>query len=137
MIIRGEANNACIELSEPEGLSKPDGSESYRVTLGENEFEVSGRVYSFDPHDKGLPKFFAELAEQWKGWDGLKTWSSLEGEFNLECKHDRIGHVTTTATLHSNPYGHGWTGQIRFDLAAGQLKDIAAGLERFFEPHSG
>lgn len=132
MIIRGEANNASIELSEPDGLAKPGGSESYRVTLRENEFEVSGRVYAFDPLDKGLSKFFAELAEQWTGWDGSKTWTSLEGEFKLECLHDRVGHVTTTATLRSNAYGHGWTGQIRFDIAAGQLEDIAAGVKRFF-----
>ncbi len=129
MIIRGEANNASIELSEAEGLAKPGGSESYRVTLRENEFEVSARVYAFDPLDNGLSKFFAELAQEWKGWDGSKTWTSLEGEFELKCEHDRIGHVITTATLHSSPYGHGWTGQIRFDIAAGQLEDLAAGVK--------
>lgn len=48
MIIRGEANGASIELSEPEGLAKPGGSESYRVTLRENEFEVSSRIYAIE-----------------------------------------------------------------------------------------
>ena len=135
MLIRGEGNNASVELSEAQGLAKPSGSESYRVTLRENEFEVSYRVYAFDPHDNGLSKFFSELAQEWKGWDGPKIWKSLEGEFELQCQHDRVGHVTTTATLHSNAYGNGWTGQIRFDIAAGQLEDAAAGVKRFFERH--
>lgn len=132
MIIRGDANNAGIELSEAEGLLRPAGSEYYLVTLRENQFEVTGRVYAFDPHVRGLASFFAELAEQWKGWDGLKTWTSLEGEFELECSHDRVGHVTTKATIRSNPYGNGWTGEISFDIAAGSLKEIAAGVDRFF-----
>lgn len=133
MIIRGEANDASIELSGPEGFEKPDGSESYRVTLRENEFQVSTRVYAFEPRDTSLSKFFTELAQHWRGWDGSKKWSSLEGEFEIECRHNRVGQVTTTATLHSNAYGHGWTGQIRFDIAAGQLEDIAVGVRRFFE----
>ena len=132
MIIRGDANNASIELSEADGVLSPGGSEFYLVTLRENQFEVTGRVYAFDPYDRGLVKFFADLAEKWKGWDGLKTWTSLEGEFELECSHDRVGHVTTKATIHSNPYGNGWTGEIRFDIEAGSLKDIATGVARFF-----
>lgn len=44
MLIRGEANNSSVELSEAQWLSKPIGSESYRVTLRENEFEKSHRV---------------------------------------------------------------------------------------------
>ncbi|HKP68281.1 MAG TPA: DUF6228 family protein [Pyrinomonadaceae bacterium] len=132
MQIVGQANNASIELSEPDGLKNSAGSEYYRVTLRENEFEASVRVYAFDPTDNGLPKFFGELAASWNGWDGKRTWSSLEGEFELSCEHDRVGHVATTATIHSNRHGHGWIGQIRFDMAAGELQGIASGVARFF-----
>ena len=66
MIIRGEANGASIELSEQEGLTNTDGSDFYRVTLRENDFESTICVYAFDPTDNGLPKFFASLAEKWK-----------------------------------------------------------------------
>ena len=132
MLICGEANNACIELSEADGLRRAGGSEYYRVTLRENKFEASARVYAFDPTDNGLPRFFDYLAADWRGWDGTRTWSSLEGEFELSCEHDRVGHVTTTAILHSNPLGHGWSGQIRFNIPAGELEAIATGVTRFF-----
>src|SRR4030095_2920760 len=132
MFSRGDANNASIELSEPEGLRKPDGSEYYRITFRENEFEASIRVYAFDPIDNDLPNFFRRLAADWKGWDGTRTWSSLEGEFELSCEHDRVGHVTTMATIRSNHGGHGWTGQIRFDLPAGELETVAAEVVAFF-----
>ena len=132
MLIIGGANNTGIELSEQEGLATRDGSEFYRVTLRENEFEAGVKVYAFDPKDDGLPKFFAALARDWKGWDRPRTWRSLEGEFEMICEHDGIGHVMTTATIHSNPCGYGWTGQIRVEIAPGELEGIAAGVNRFF-----
>ena len=132
MLVRGEANGSSIELSEEEGLTKPGGSEFYRVTLRGNEFEASTRVYAFDPMDKGLPKFFDGLARDWKGWEGTRHWSSLEGEFELEFRHDGIGHAETVATIHSNRHGHGWSGEIRFDIAAGELERIAKDINRFF-----
>ena len=132
MLIRGDANGASIELSEQNGLRKTDGSEYYRVTLRENQFEVSSLVYAFDPKDDGLAKFFTGLANDWKGWDGSREWSSLEGEFQLECEHDRVGHVVIRATLHSNPYGYGWTGQIRFEITPGELEAVSAEVAQFF-----
>jgi hypothetical protein len=133
MLIRSEANNASIELSEKEGLTVRAGSEYYPVTLREHEFEVSSRAYAFDPKADGLAKFFLGLDRDWTGWEGIRTWYSLEGEFELICEHDRIGHVTITATLGSNAGGHGWMGQIHFDLAAGELDRVAADVPRFFK----
>lgn len=132
MLIRGDANNAGIELSEPDGLGNAGGSEFYRVTLRENGFEASIRVHGYDPMNNGLSKFFTSLADDWRGWDGIRKWCSLEGEFELRCEHDRVGHVTTLATIDSNSHGHGWRGQIRFDIPAGELKEIASGITRFF-----
>jgi hypothetical protein len=132
MLIRGEANGASIELSDSKGLANRAGTETYRVTLRENGLEATINVYAFDPSDNGLSKFFAELAENWKGWKGVKKWSSLEGEFELECSHDGLGHIGTTATIYSNLYGNGWTAQIRFDIENGQLDEIVAGIGRFF-----
>ena len=131
MLITGEANNASIELSEPEGLKLSGGSEFYRVTLREDDFEVSLRVYAFNPTDNSLSNFLFGLAADWKGWGGIRHWSSLEGEFELACEHDGLGHVTTAATLRSNPYRHGWLGQIRFDIAAVNLGRIASDVGSF------
>lgn len=132
MFIHGEVNGASIEISERDGLAKHDGSEYYRITLREDDFEATRKVYAFDPTDNPLPKFFQTLASNWRGWDGQMKWTSLEGDFELSCLHDRVGHIATTARLHSNLGGHGWTAEIRFDLPAGELEEIANELKRFF-----
>ena len=129
MVISGNANGAQIELSEPE--YENGEIEHYYVSIRENDFEANLRVYAFDPKNEGLPKFFSELALDWKGWDGIRRWASLEGEFEICCTHDGLGHVETEATLRSSPYTHSWTAQVRFELSAGSLDEIAIGLRKF------
>lgn len=130
MIIRGNANGAEIELSDPE--HSQGELEYYRASITENNFEASLRVYAFDPKNEGLPKFFTELARDWKGWDGIRHWASLEGEFEIHCTHDGLGHVETEAILRSSPYTYGWTGQIRFEISARALDEISIELDKFF-----
>lgn len=130
-MIRGDADGASIEFSEKEGLTRADGSEFYLVTLRGDHFEASIKVYAFVPDGHNLPKFFDDLAYIWKGWDGQKKWSSLEGEFELSCEHDEIGHIATTAKICSR--GESWTGQISFNLPPGELEEIAKSINRFFE----
>ena len=132
MFIRGQANGASIELSGADGLGIAPGSETYHVTFRENGIEAGIGVYAFEPNDNSLPRFFAELAEQWKAWEGVKKWSSLEGEFEITCEHDGLGHIGTTAKIHSNQHGNGWTAELRFDFAAGELDGIAGEVKRFF-----
>ena len=132
MFIKGDSNGASIEFSERDGLVKRDGSEYYRVTLREGIFETTLKVSAFDPNDDGLPKFLQSMASNWRGWDGQLKWTSLEGEFELRCEHDGLGHVATTAALLSNPSVHGWTGKIRFEIPAGELEQIANEIKRFF-----
>lgn len=35
----------------------------------------------------GLDSFFASLAEDWKGWDGTRTWHALEQGMSIEATH--------------------------------------------------
>ncbi|MDX6428607.1 MAG: hypothetical protein QOE54_973 [Streptosporangiaceae bacterium] len=45
--------------------------------------EVSVRTLNGD----SLDVFLAELAEDFRGWEGLRTWRSLEGDLTLSARH--------------------------------------------------
>ncbi|HVF46551.1 MAG TPA: DUF6228 family protein [Pyrinomonadaceae bacterium] len=130
MIIQGSDGSAQLELSEPEGLLKPDGREYYRVTLRDEGLVASMKVYAFVPTAESLDRFLRAIAENWRGWSDEKRWSSLEGEFRLACTHDGLGHIRFEATLDS-PVG--WFVSSRVTVAAGDLDHIAIEAARFFK----
>ncbi len=131
VVIRGSDFPAEIELSGRDGLRSKEGSESYRVALRTDGIDVECSVYAFDPMNAGLARFFRELAEA-MGQECEKSWTSLEGEFELDCKLDNLGHVDVEATLNSSPYGSSWTVVLRFQLDAGQVQRAASDVQKFF-----
>lgn len=40
-----------------------------------------------------LAEFVAELADAFEGWQGIRTWCNADGDFRLEARHERGGHV--------------------------------------------
>ncbi|WP_207212058.1 DUF6228 family protein [Promicromonospora panici] len=55
-----------------------------------------------------LPYFLRELYEDFRGWDGERTWHSLESELRLIARHD--GHVHLRWELTHRPYDEArWT----------------------------
>jgi hypothetical protein len=123
------SNSAEIQFSEREGLFRSVGSEYFRVTLKTENMMASLKVYIFDPFDKAFCRYFAELAENWRGWNGIKQWNSLEGELQISSESDSLGHVTMDITLES--YGS-WKSQITLVFDAGQLDDISSKIKAFF-----
>jgi hypothetical protein len=120
-----------LQLSEQEGLRRPDGSEYYRVTISGQGLLASLQVYAFDPHGS-LDQFFAALVANWRGWKGEKKWASLEGEFSLVCTSDSVGRVAIEVILNSRLGGDGWSAQNIIHVDAGQLEQIALDAKKFF-----
>lgn len=62
-----------------------------------------------------LVDFFADLERGWKGWDGSKTFVSLEGDLALTAIHN--GHVWLTIRLRHPTLEEGWdvTTLVRLD----------------------
>lgn len=123
------SNSAEIQFSEREGLFRSVGSEYFRVTLKTENMKASSKVYIFDPFDEAFCCYFAELAANWRGWNGIKQWNSLEGELQISSESDSLGHITMDITLES--YGN-WKSQIIFIFDAGQLDDISSKIKAFF-----
>jgi hypothetical protein len=78
----------------------------------------------------GLADLFGEMARQWRGWEGRKTWSSLEGELHLTAEADRTGHVTLVAELREGAPSV-WSVELVLVIEAGQLEQLARQARTF------
>jgi len=79
----------------------------------------------------GLADLFGDMAARWRGWDGKRTWSSLEGELHLSAEADRTGHIALVARLREGIPAV-WTVELAVTIEAGQL-DLLAREARAFE----
>src|SRR5688572_26973813 len=46
-----------------------------------------------------ISDFLQDLADNWRGWDGPKSWESAEGHLRLEATTDALGHIFMKVTL--------------------------------------
>jgi len=97
--------------------------DSYLVTVRGPDLNASGKVWN--GVGQSLGDFFADLALSWRGWEGSRGWSSLEGEFTLAAVIDRTGHVQLTAVLQVRLPAL-WKVQLELVVEAGQLDHLAA-----------
>jgi hypothetical protein len=108
------------------------GSPDYlRVTLDATGISASKSIYHRDGIG-GLASFFGGLASDWRGWDGMRQWSSRESDLVLDCRHDGVGHVSVLVTLGRLPpdeWGIArWTALVSLVVEPGALEVIAMGL---------
>jgi hypothetical protein len=106
--------------------------EQYRVSLAFANMTATAEVYAEPIYAPPPTKFFAELARMWRGWDGNKRWNSLEGELELECTRDKLGHIELRCALRPDWFPPPWHVHARILLEAGQLEIVAAEISDFF-----
>jgi hypothetical protein len=85
-----------------------------------------------------LANYFAELAADWRGWDGSRAWESVEGDLRIEAAH-KFGHVQLRVMVRA--YGSGWgnegwsaTADLTLDPGE-QLSQVAADLAGLARGH--
>lgn len=110
--------------------SLADGSSiAFRRILSQDEvtaFEVSVRTPFFSgtapasTYFNGPPSLlFAEMAKEWQGWAGKKSWRDLDGRVAFEATCDRLGHIKLIVELVSPDYESTLRAVITYE--AGQL----------------
>ncbi|MFB8276882.1 DUF6228 family protein [Nocardia colli] len=109
----------CVELSA-EGMSAS--------THGLMVDYVAGR---------SLPRFLDALEHDFTGWDGVRTWESMDHELQIAARYLSLGHVRLTWTLQRHQASlTSWTVAMVTDLEAGeQLRRFVAAVHRFFRPN--
>jgi Family of unknown function (DUF6228) len=73
--------------------------------------------------ERDLADFFADLACDWRGWTGERSWRALEGEMAIEAWHDGRANVMITVTI-KPPWmtfaKDAWSVRAVFTLEAGE-----------------
>lgn len=100
----------------------------FQATLHLPHATATKRVYE---HGTELRAFFHELAEAWRGFEGVKTYASLEGEFMIEAEHDGHGTVKCCVTLRS-PAPPEWSLRAVVEFGSGaHLERLSRGIDAF------
>lgn len=97
-LVIGDGDERFI-LVAPEGSQRP--LSLFDATLVGPRLDATLDIYVDQPED--LPAFFAGLAGDWRGWDGVRQWESLERDLRLACRHDRVGPSPLRSHLAGKP----------------------------------
>ncbi|MFE7775753.1 DUF6228 family protein [Streptomyces sp. NPDC057445] len=91
--------------------------------------EVSVRTLDGD----GLDVFLTRLADEFRGWEGVRTWQSLEGDLTVSARHSgRSVHLTWG--LHDRPPSEEWHFEAITSHAPGEdMRNLAARMGLFLE----
>lgn len=104
----------------------------WSVTLtAEGASGSASRIDAESRHTPPLSSFFSDLARDWRGWDGAKTWDSIEGVLRLSATHDGIGHVSIRVTLQSSTSPDAWALDATLNIDAGALDMLARDASSF------
>jgi hypothetical protein len=128
--IKSSRSSGSLVFSDRKPANGTRPVEYLRVGLKERDITASSsQVYLYEAF--ALSSFFAELAGEWKGWEGEKEWSSVENDFALSAISDGLGHVALHVTLKSGPYEDDWCVKGVIYIDAGQLAELAHEIKAF------
>jgi hypothetical protein len=99
------------------------------VRLSRRGLQACVSVYELEKNEtiRGLGRLFESLARDWRGWEGERIWSSLEGEFQVAALHDGLGTIELVVRLgHLDPTTDGlWQATASLFVDAGGLDTLA------------
>jgi hypothetical protein len=128
--ITSSQGSGFLELRDPAW----DGAEmtAMTATLAADGMHATARVVLLGGN--GLAMLFEEMAAEWRGWDGPKSWESIEGDLAVAADHDGLGQITIRITLRRWESPPEWEAQADLTIDAGeQLTNAARGLRDFFQ----
>jgi hypothetical protein len=85
------------------------------------------RVYAY--RAESFIELIEDMTANWKGWPGKKSASNIEGDFELKCTSDSLGHAFVEVHLRSD-YPE-WSAKGGLQIESGQFESIARDLRRF------
>lgn len=112
-------------------LGPPDG-EYLNVKLEHPDAKVKAKPYLYTDH-ADLIAFFDEMAKDWKGWSGIRVWSTVESDFELTATNDGVSTVTLKVMLNKADSSAGpWSFTVDLKIDLGDLNRIADELRALF-----
>jgi hypothetical protein len=125
-----DGDGALIFWGEiPRGLTGYEGCD-FNVSLVSNPLSATLRVYDIQPQT--WSEFFADIAQNWRGWEGKKEKESLEHHLRVVATSDSLGHISLRVYLRDVFSGSDWRAEDVISMEAGQLEAVAAQAKRYF-----
>ena len=124
-VVIGRDNPTAIFRSfSREESDDPYAGSSFVVELHSDGLEAIRYVSMFNFEWDALANFFSDLASSWRGWEGEKSWESVEHHLRITAVSDSLGHCLLTFTLRDGPKYTWKTVVSGFKIDAGE--DMAA-----------
>ena len=82
-------------------------------------------------HFHRLIEYFESMQKDWRGWNGVREWSSLEREFSLSATSDGLGHVAVQVSF--RPIYGWWSADATLVLDVSKIDRLPQQLRKFFD----
>jgi len=104
----------------------------YTVGLSGNGLTATASVLSLDRAGSGLPTFLDQLAEDFRGWQGTRTWENPDHDLGVAATWSSRGHVELRWWLTPSIYDR-WSASVVIEVEAGaEMSALAHQLSAFF-----
>ncbi|MFJ7968520.1 DUF6228 family protein [Streptomyces sp. NPDC096324] len=129
MVQVGDSGPARLLLSEPARRYEDEPTLDFLVRAHGPWGNVETSVETWD--GDGLHTFLASLAEDFRGWEGVRTWHSLCYDLTLSAEHQG-GHVQLTWGIRDRAPSEEWQFETNTAHAAGEdMRNLAAEIHTF------
>lgn len=123
VIIKSSRDGTRLSFSDVSG-------ESFSAQIESTHF--SGSVVASTYHCGPPSLLFNEIAREWRGWEGEKSWACLEDELRLTAKADSTGHIELEVVMRNYCDPSNWLLKATLALEAGQLEFLATAVGDVF-----
>jgi len=108
---------ATLRPGAPPAPGDPYNGGHFVVELRAEGMTATRQVFVYGWSD--VAGFFADLAENWRGWAGPKTWTSPEYDLAMTATHESGSHVQIEMVLQDGPV-HTWSVTTTVEVEPGE-----------------
>jgi len=109
-----------------------DDMVEYTVRLSGDGLAAEALVLSLNTAGSGLPAFLEQLGEDFRGWDGARTWENQDHDLGVEATWSSRGHVDLRWWITPSIYDK-WSASVVVEVEAGaEMSALASELSSFF-----
>lgn len=127
-VIINAKSTLALKFHGPEFDSK-GVMQKYSVTITAPHFFI--RSSNKAPLRNPSIRFFEEMNKEWKGWQGLKVWDAMTGEYSMSASFKPTGLILLVADINSQTSNTDWKSTLALPIEPGQLDNYTEKLETF------
>lgn len=111
VVITDGSRTATLSAAHRFGGSDLYVGESFTISIEDDGLQAERTVFVFSHDWIAFAAFFEDLADSWRGWDGTRTWESIEHDLTIEARSDPGRHCSLSFIVRNGPIPT-WTARI-------------------------